>query len=225
MSQFLDAINKSQVISNMLDIISPDSTADILQKGMERPNHKYFKREPDGKGGWKYYYTEEQYKKEKGLEEENINIKFNKEIRSLAKQNNLSIDRIHNNVLLAIEKNQDLRNSSILMKQGYGPGMRLALYNYYNQESIKEKEESKSTDIIDPKKKYDFKINGYVDSYQHMEPISFNGTIADVRKKAKEKFDEFKTKQPKENYWMTISIKDEDSKYGFRELFDERVVK
>lgn len=31
----------------------------------ERSGHKYFKREPDSKGGWKYYYTKEQYEREK----------------------------------------------------------------------------------------------------------------------------------------------------------------
>ena len=78
---------------------------------------------------------------------------------------------------------------------------------------------------LDPEKRYEFKINGYVDSYQHMEPISVNGTLSEVKKKAKEKFDELKNKNPKENYWMSIHIKDKNSKYGFSELFDERVKK
>ena len=87
---------------------------------------------------------------------------------------------------------------------------------------IDKKEQSKE---IDPKKKYDFRIDGYVDSYQHMEPISMKGTIAEVRQKAKEKFDIFKTANPKDDYWMTISVKDKDSRWGFKELFDERVKK
>lgn len=44
--------------------IEPDFTADILEKGI---NHKYFKREGTP-GNYKYYYTEEQYKKEKAGE-------------------------------------------------------------------------------------------------------------------------------------------------------------
>lgn len=30
-------------------------------KGNPRPNHKYYKRVPDGKGGWQYYYTKEEW--------------------------------------------------------------------------------------------------------------------------------------------------------------------
>jgi len=40
---------------------------DYLQKAMG--SHKYFKREPKAGGGYKYYYTEAQYKKEKGKDE------------------------------------------------------------------------------------------------------------------------------------------------------------
>ncbi|MFA5704658.1 MAG: hypothetical protein WC982_14235, partial [Advenella sp.] len=46
--------------------IGPDTTADLLEKAM---GHKYFKRE-GSPGNYKYYYTEEQYKKAKGTSKE-----------------------------------------------------------------------------------------------------------------------------------------------------------
>ncbi|MFA5704659.1 MAG: hypothetical protein WC982_14240 [Advenella sp.] len=45
---------------NILNNVESDSTADLLEKG-----HKYYKREGTP-GNYKYYYTEEQYNKEKG---------------------------------------------------------------------------------------------------------------------------------------------------------------
>ena len=43
-----------------------DKAVDALYKslkGLQRPSHKYYKREPDGKGGYRYYYTKSEYEK------------------------------------------------------------------------------------------------------------------------------------------------------------------
>jgi len=45
---------------------------------MKAQGHKYFKREPKAGGGYKYYYTEAQYKKEKGTGEKKEGV-WNKE--------------------------------------------------------------------------------------------------------------------------------------------------
>ncbi len=54
----MEFIDKSDIMKG----IGPDTTADLLEKAM---GHKYFKRE-GSPGNYKYYYTEEQYNKEKG---------------------------------------------------------------------------------------------------------------------------------------------------------------
>lgn len=51
---------------NILNNISEDSTADLLEKSM---GHKYFKREGTP-GNYKYYYTEAEYKQAKGKKSE-----------------------------------------------------------------------------------------------------------------------------------------------------------
>ncbi|NCB02940.1 MAG: hypothetical protein EOM67_12340 [Spirochaetia bacterium] len=58
----MNFIDKSQIMQG----IGPDSTADILEKGI---NHKYYKREGTP-GNYKYYYTKEEYDKAKGREKE-----------------------------------------------------------------------------------------------------------------------------------------------------------
>lgn len=55
----MEFIDKSQIMQG----IEQDSTADILEKGM---SHKYYKREGTP-GNYKYYYSEYEYKREKGI--------------------------------------------------------------------------------------------------------------------------------------------------------------
>lgn len=57
---------------NILNNVSEDTTADLLEKAM---GHKYYKREGTP-GNYKYYYTEEQYNKEKKGEKEDIGKKL-----------------------------------------------------------------------------------------------------------------------------------------------------
>ncbi len=100
---------------------------------------------------------------------------------------------------------------------------------YYTEAEYKEakggkSEEKKEGEIkIDENKEYNFTIDGYIDSYQHSEPIKIKGKIAEVRQKAKEKFEEYKSKNKKGNYWMTISVENKDNKWGHEELFNERI--
>lgn len=66
-------MKEGYIAFNILSMVGPDRTAEILEKSMEPEElekaigHKYFKREGTP-GNYKYYYTEEQYKKEKAGE-------------------------------------------------------------------------------------------------------------------------------------------------------------
>lgn len=67
---------------NILNNISEDSTADLLEKSM---GHKYFKRE-GSPGHYKYYYTEEEYDKEKGVKDKKENISHSDRIKKRAEE-------------------------------------------------------------------------------------------------------------------------------------------
>ena len=64
---------------NILRNVTSDETADLLEKAM---GHKYFKRE-GSPGNYKYYYTEEQYNKEKGKKTEDISKESRSEFKNI----------------------------------------------------------------------------------------------------------------------------------------------
>lgn len=80
----MEFIDKSQIMQG----IGPDSTAEVLEKGI---NHKYFKRE-GVPGSYKYYYTEEEYKKAKNPHDSRF--KFQKDTKVSFVKNGETINGI-----------------------------------------------------------------------------------------------------------------------------------
>lgn len=100
----MEFINKSQIMQG----IEPDSTADILEKGI---NHKYYKREGTP-GNYKYYYTEEEYKKAKNPHDSRF--KFQKDTKVSFVKNGETINGIisdydYNSVTFDKEYNVDYK--------------------------------------------------------------------------------------------------------------------
>lgn len=109
-------ITKSEAIENDFKALKEEERLNTIRKGFElgmidentlekATGHKYFKREPKAGGGYKYYYTEAQYKKEKGGEEKKVTEDtINNFAKLLEARNKVSFDEALKNI-----KNPEVR--------------------------------------------------------------------------------------------------------------------